>query len=177
MHRRRRGAAGARRDGLASVRTAAALLAELRGRRRRWLLTGSAGFIGSHLLEALLRAGQHVTSVDNFATGHRSNLDEVRRSVDPTAWALHRFVEADIAEPEVAARACEGVEIVLHQAAIGSVPRSVVDPLGTHRANATGFLNVFVAARDAGVKRVVYAGSSSTYGDSATLPKVEDQIG
>ena len=163
---------------MASLTTLPAeLVAELAARPRRWLVTGSAGFIGSHLLEALLRSGQYVVSVDNLATGHRANLEEVRRSVGEAAWALHRFVEGDVADPEVVARACEGIDIVLHQAAIGSVPRSVVDPLGSHRANATGFLNVFVAARDAGVKRIVYAGSSSTYGDSATLPKVEDQIG
>ena len=162
---------------MASLTLPAGLVAQLTDRPRRWLVTGSAGFIGSHLVEVLLRAGQHVIGVDNFATGHRANLEEVRRSVGDTAWALHRFVEGDIADPEVAARACEGVDIVLHQAAIGSVPRSVVDPLGSHRANATGFLNVFVAARDAGAKRIVYAGSSSTYGDSTTLPKVEDQIG
>jgi UDP-N-acetylglucosamine 4-epimerase len=159
------------------VRTAAALLAELSGRRRRWLVTGSAGFIGSHLLEALLAAGQDVTSLDNFATGHRSNLDEVRRSVGEDAWRRHRFIAADIGDPAVLGEACSGVEIVLHQAAIGSVPRSIADPIATHRANATGFLNVLVAARDARVARVVYAGSSSTYGDSPTLPKVEEQIG
>jgi len=162
---------------VAALTLPADLVGVLTARPRRWLLTGSAGFIGSHLLEALLRAGQRVTSVDNFATGHRSNLDEVRHAVGEAAWALHRFVEGDIAEPSAVSAACEGVEIVLHQAAIGSVPRSVVDPLASHQANATGFLNVLVAARDAGAKRVVYAGSSSTYGDSATLPKVEDQIG
>jgi UDP-N-acetylglucosamine 4-epimerase len=145
--------------------------------RRRWLVTGSAGFIGSHLLEALLEAGQDVISLDNFATGHPSNLDEVRSSVGEVDWERHRFIEGDITDPEVLARACDGVEIVMHQAALGSVPRSVGDPLETHRANATGFLNVLVAARQAGCARVVYAGSSATYGDSAALPKVEDRIG
>ncbi|HMC15806.1 MAG TPA: SDR family oxidoreductase [Albitalea sp.] len=152
----------------------AALLSD---RPRRWLVTGSAGFIGSHLIEALLRAGQQVVSLDNFATGHRTNLDEVRRIVGEEAWARHRFVEADIADADACAAACEGAEIVLHQAALGSVPRSIRDPLTTHRANATGFLNMLVAARDAGTRRFVYAASSSTYGDSPSLPKVEDTIG
>ena len=149
----------------------------LAGSQQHWLVTGSAGFIGSNLLETLLRAGQKVTSLDNFATGHQANLDEVRRLVGEQAWANHRFVRGDIAEPEVCAAACEGVDIVLHQAALGSVPRSIKDPLVTHRANATGFLNMLVGARDANVKRFVYAASSSTYGDSPALPKVEDVIG
>lgn len=144
---------------------------------RHWLVTGSAGFIGSHLLETLLRAGQQVTSLDNFATGHQRNLDEVRQAVGDEAWARHRFIEGDIADPATCVQACDGVNVVLHQAALGSVPRSMADPLNTHRANATGFLNMLVAARDAGVSRFVYAASSSTYGDSPTLPKVEDVIG
>jgi UDP-N-acetylglucosamine 4-epimerase len=151
--------------------------AQLRAGRHRWLVTGSAGFIGSHLLEVLLRAGQDVTSVDNFATGHRANLDEVRRAVGEEAWARHRFVEGDIADEALCAAASAGVEVVLHQAALGSVPRSIREPLATHRANATGFLNVLVAARDAGARRFVYAASSSTYGDSTALPKVEETIG
>jgi UDP-N-acetylglucosamine 4-epimerase len=162
---------------MASVTPPAPLFAELTARRRRWLVTGSAGFIGSHLLEALLAAGQDVTSLDNFATGHSSNLDDVRRSVGDDAWRRHRFIEGDIADPVALSDACRGVEIVLHEAAIGSVPRSIADPIATHRANATGFLDVLVASRGAGVARVVYAGSSSTYGDSAALPKVEEQIG
>lgn len=153
------------------------LVARLAQRSRRWLVTGSAGFIGSHLLETLLRAGQHVTSLDNFATGHRANLDEVRSLVGEAAWQRHHFIEGDLADPLACASACDGVELVLHQAALGSVPRSISDPQSTHRANATGFLNMLVAARDAAVKRFVYAASSSTYGDSPTLPKVEDTIG
>jgi len=153
------------------------LLSQLSGRPRRWLVTGSAGFIGSHLIETLLRHAQHVTSLDNFATGHRANLDEVRAAVGDDAWSRHRFIEADIADPDACVRACEGIEIVLHQAALGSVPRSISDPLTTHRANATGFLDMLVAARDAGVTRFVYAASSSTYGDSTALPKVEHTIG
>lgn len=147
------------------------------GRRCRWLVTGSAGFIGSHLLHALLRAGQEVTSLDNFATGHRANLDEVRRLVGEAAWARHDFLEGDITDPATCARACAGAEVVLHQAALGSVPRSLLDPLRTHAVNATGFLNMLVAARDAACRRFVFAASSSTYGDHPGLPKVESRIG
>lgn len=149
----------------------------LSGPPRRWLVTGAAGFIGSHLLETLLRAGQTVVGVDNFATGHRSNLDEVRALVGEAAWQRHRFIEGDIADPQTCRSACEAVDVVLHQAALGSVPRSMKDPLATHHANATGFLAMLVAAREANVKRFVYAASSSTYGDSPSLPKVEDVIG
>jgi UDP-N-acetylglucosamine 4-epimerase len=150
---------------------------ELRAKPLRWLVTGSAGFIGSHLLEALLRLGQDVVSVDNFETGHRQNLEEVRQAVGAEQWRRHEFLEADIVDPEACRRACRAVDIVLHQAALGSVPRSISDPLRTHAANATGFLNMLVAARDAGVSRFVYAASSSTYGDSQELPKVEERIG
>ncbi|MGE5865467.1 MAG: SDR family oxidoreductase [Rhizobacter sp.] len=153
------------------------VLAQVEASPRRWLVTGSAGFIGSHLLENLLRAGQQVTSLDNFATGHRHNLEQVREAVGESAWARHQFIEGDIADADTARRACEGIDVVLHQAALGSVPRSIKDPLTTHRANATGFLNMLTGAKDAGVKRFVYAASSSTYGDSPTLPKVEDVIG
>jgi UDP-N-acetylglucosamine 4-epimerase len=118
-----------------------------------------------------------VVSLDNFATGHRRNLEQVRAAVGEGAWERHRFIEGDIADIEVCRRACEGVDLVLHQAALGSVPRSIKDPLLTHRANATGFLNMLVAAKEAGVSRFVYAASSSTYGDSPTLPKIEDVIG
>ena len=152
------------------------LVALLEGQSRRWLVTGSAGFIGSHLLETLLAHGQQVTSLDNFATGHRHNLQAVRESVGDAAWARHHFIEGDIADPDTCVAACEGAQFVLHQAALGSVPRSLKDPQTTHRANATGFLNMLVAARDVGA-RFVYAASSSTYGDSPTLPKVEDVIG
>jgi UDP-N-acetylglucosamine 4-epimerase len=144
---------------------------------RRWLVTGAAGFIGSHLVEHLLKLGQEVTSLDNFATGYRRNLEEVRAAVGEEAWRRHAFIEGDIADPAVCARACERVEIVLHQAALGSVPRSIEHPLLTHAANATGFLNMLVAARDAGARRFVYAASSSTYGDHPGLPKVEEEIG
>ena len=149
----------------------------LRARPRRWLVTGSAGFIGSHLLETLLALGQNVVSIDNFATGHWRNLDEVRASVGEAAWHRHRFIEGDIADPEVCGSACANVDVVLHEAALGSVPRSIRDPLATHAANATGFLNLLVSARDAGVSRFVYASSSSTYGDHPALPKVEHVVG
>ena len=163
----------------ADVGTAALdqVLAEVAATPRRWLITGAAGFIGSHLLETLLAAGQHVVTLDNFATGHQRNFDKVRASVGEQAWARHVAITGDIADEAACRTACEGVDIVLHQAALGSVPRSLADPLTTHRANATGFLTMLVAARDAKVQRFVYAASSSTYGDSPTLPKVEDVIG
>ena len=151
--------------------------AALAARPRRWLVTGSAGFIGSHLVQALLAAGQEVVSLDNFSTGHRSNLDEVRRAVGEAGWRRHAFIEGDIADWATCVAACERVQIVLHEAALGSVPRSIADPRATHAANATGFLNLITAARDAGASRFVYAASSSTYGDHPELPKVEERIG
>jgi UDP-N-acetylglucosamine/UDP-N-acetyl-alpha-D-glucosaminouronate 4-epimerase len=154
-----------------------AACAELRARPLRWLVTGSAGFIGSHLLESLLGLGQRVVSMDNFATGHRSNLDAVRRAVGERAWSRHTFHESDIVDLDACRSACKAVDVVLHEAALGSVPRSIEDPLRTHAANATGFINLLVAARDAGAKRFIYAGSSSSYGDHPALPKVEDAIG
>src|SRR5205814_1973247 len=154
-----------------------AAVAQLRAKPLRWLVTGSAGFIGSHLVEALLRLEQYVVSVDNFETGHRQNLEDLRAAVGEEAWRRHEFLEADIVDPHACRRACEAVNIVLHQAALGSVPRSISDPLRTHAANATGFLNMLVAARDAHVSRFVYASSSATYGDSPELPKIEGQIG
>jgi UDP-N-acetylglucosamine 4-epimerase len=143
------------------------------GSKRTWLVTGSAGFIGSQLLEHLLRLGQQVVSLDNFATGHRANLEQVERLVGPQAWRQHRFIEASIVDPAACREACRGVDIVLHQAALGSVPRSIADPVPTHQTNVTGFVNMLVAARDAKVRRFVYASSSSIYGDDPTLPKVE----
>ena len=154
-----------------------------RARRRlterplRWLVTGSAGFIGSHLVHALLELDQTVVGLDNFATGHRSNIDEVGAAVSGERWSRHRFVEADIRDAGACTAACAGIDVVLHQAALGSVPRSLADPAATNATNIDGFLNMLIAARDAGVRRFVYAASSSTYGDSPTLPKVEDVIG
>lgn len=144
---------------------------------RRWLVTGVAGFIGSNLLETLLRHDQIVTGLDNFSTGHRHNLDEVRRNVSPQQWARFHMIEGDIRDPQTCRDACQESELVLHQAALGSVPRSIADPLLTNANNVTGFLNMLVAAKDAGVRRFVYAASSSTYGDHPGLPKVEDVIG
>jgi len=149
----------------------------LRARPRTWLVTGAAGFIGSNLLEALLRLDQRVVGLDNLSTGLRASLDEVRLSVGEVAWRRFTFQEADITDLAACRAACEGAEVVLHQAALGSVPRSIADPLGSHRANVDGFLNMLVAAKDAGVARFVYASSSSVYGDHPTLPKVEDAIG
>jgi UDP-N-acetylglucosamine 4-epimerase len=150
---------------------------ELAAGPRRWLVTGSAGFIGSHLVESLLTLGQDVVGLDNFATGYRRNIDEVGAAVGPVRWARHRFVEADIRDLTACRDACRGVDVVLHQAALGSVPRSLTDPIATNASNVDGFLNMLVAARDAGVRRFVYAASSSTYGDEQALPKVEDRIG
>ena len=150
---------------------------QLRRHSYHWLVTGAAGFIGSNLVEALLKLNQRVTGLDNFATGHQRNLDQVRELVGEAAWANFRFLQADIRSPEDCARACEGVDFVLHQAALGSVPRSIANPQLTNETNITGFLNMLVAARDAKVKRFVYAASSSTYGDHPGLPKVEDRIG
>ena len=146
-------------------------------RPSRWLVTGVAGFIGSNLLEQLLRLGQTVTGLDNFLTGYQKNLDMVRASVGDAAWARFTFIEGDIRDLPTCKRACDGVAHVLHEAALGSVPRSIDDPLLTNGCNIDGFLNMLVAARDAGVSSFVYAASSSTYGDSPELPKVEDKIG
>jgi len=153
------------------------LQTELRANPRTWLVTGLAGFIGSNLLETLLRLDQRVIGLDSFATGKRSNLEEVRTLVSAEQWGRFRFVEGDVADPEACRAACAGAEIVLHQAALGSVPRSMADPVASHRANVTGFLNVLVAAREARVRRFVYASSSSVYGDSPDLPKVEERTG
>ena len=150
---------------------------ELRQRRRRWLITGAAGFIGSNLLEALLRLGQAVTGLDNFSTGHVRNLEQVRSAVGDAAWRNFTHIEGDIRDPAVCRRACAAVDYVLHHAALGSVPRSIEDPLATHEANLTGFVNMLAAARDAKARRFIYASSSSVYGDHPQLPKVEDAIG
>lgn len=155
----------------------AALRERVRAQTGKWLVTGAAGFIGSNLVEALLALGQTVVGLDNFATGYQRNLDEVERLVGPAAWSRFRFLEHDIRKLEDCQEACRGVRYVLHQAALGSVPRSIEDPLATHAANATGFINMLVAARDAGVATFTYAASSSTYGDEPSLPKVEDKIG
>ena len=144
---------------------------------KRWLITGVAGFIGSNLLETLLKLDQTVIGLDNFATGYQHNLDEVQGLVTAEQWARFRFIEGDIRNLDDCRKACEGVNYVLHQAALGSVPRSINDPITTNATNIDGFLNMLVAARDAKVDSYTYAASSSTYGDHPGLPKVEDVIG
>ncbi|BBL19383.1 hypothetical protein F939_00555 [Acinetobacter radioresistens DSM 6976 = NBRC 102413 = CIP 103788] len=144
---------------------------------KTWLITGVAGFIGSNLLETLLKLNQNVVGLDNFATGHQHNLDEVQSLVKPEQWANFKFYEGDIRNFADCQTACAGVDYVLHQAALGSVPRSIADPITTNAANITGFLNMLTAARDAEVKSFTYAASSSTYGDHPALPKVEENIG
>lgn len=142
-----------------------------------WLVTGVAGFIGSNLLEALLIANQKVIGLDNFSTGHRHNLDQVETTVGPMAWSNFTFIEGDIRDLRDCRNACKEVDFVLHHAALGSVPRSIEDPILSNENNISGFINILVAARDAGVKRFIYAASSSTYGDHPDLPKVESIIG
>ena len=155
----------------------AELLKQLPQSPKTWLITGVAGFIGSNLLESLLKLDQRVVGLDNLATGYLRNLEEVQGLVSPTQWANFQFIEGDICQPEDCRHACESVDYVLHQAALGSVPRSLADPIATNQTNITGFLNMLVAARDAKVKSFTYAASSSTYGDHPVLPKVEDVIG
>ena len=150
---------------------------QLQAEPKKWLITGVAGFIGSNLLETLLKLDQTVVGLDNFATGHQYNLDEVKGEVTPEQWARFTFIEGDIRNVDTCHQACQGADYVLHQAALGSVPRSINDPITTNSANIDGFLNMLVAARDAQVKSFTYAASSSTYGDHPGLPKVEDRIG
>ncbi len=149
----------------------------LKGHQYRWLITGVAGFIGSNLLEALLKLNQKVVGLDNFSNGYRHNLDQVKELVGPDAWRNFTFIEGDIRNLQDCVKACEGADYVLHEAAIGSVPRSIADPILSNENNISGFLNMLVAARDAKVKRFVYAASSSTYGDHPDLPKIESAIG
>ncbi len=150
----------------------------LRSNQYTWLITGVAGFIGSNLLEALLKLNQRVVGLDNFATGYRHNIDQALADAGHAfTTEAFRFIEGDICQLESCHQACQGVDYILHQAALGSVPRSIEDPIRTNQANIDGYLNMLVAARDAGVRRFVYAASSSTYGDHPDLPKVEDKIG
>lgn len=153
------------------------LLETLPANPKTWLITGVAGFIGSNLLEHLLKLNQRVVGLDNFATGHQHNLDEVQQLMSPEQWAGFTFIEGDIRNLDDCHKACARVDYVLHQAALGSVPRSINDPITTNATNISGFLNMLVAARDAGVKSFTYAASSSTYGDHPALPKVEENIG
>ena len=142
-----------------------------------WLITGVAGFIGSNLLETLLLLDQKVVGLDNFATGFQHNLDEVQSLVSDAQWQNFTFIEGDIRKLEDCQAACVGIDYVLHQAALGSVPRSIADPINTNDTNISGFLNMLVATRDAKVTSFTYAASSSTYGDHPALPKVEANIG
>ncbi len=144
---------------------------------RKWLVTGVAGFIGSNLLEALLKNNQEVVGLDNFSTGHQHNLDQVKALVGEDRWANFKFIHGDIRDLSTCEKACASIDYVLHEAALGSVPRSLNDPITTNESNVNGFLNMLVAARDAKVKRFVYAASSSTYGDHPDLPKIEDKTG
>ena len=153
------------------------LLQTLPQKPKTWLITGVAGFIGSNLLEHLLKLNQRVVGLDNFATGHQYNLNEVRGAVSQEQWNKFTFIEGDIRNLGDCEKACEDVDYVLHQAALGSVPRSINDPVTTNETNISGFLNMLVAARDAGVASFTYAASSSTYGDHPALPKVEENIG
>jgi UDP-N-acetylglucosamine 4-epimerase len=144
---------------------------------KKWLVTGVAGFIGSNLLEALLQFDQRVVGLDNFLTGYAHNLDDVRMAVGPEKWSKFEFIDGDICNAEDCRKACSGVDYVLHQAALGSVPRSIDDPVRTNECNVNGFLQMLVAGMEARVKGFVFASSSSVYGDNARLPKVEDEIG
>ena len=151
--------------------------ARLKERPRCWLVTGAAGFIGSNLLQALLDLDQNVIGLDNFSTGNRDNLRQVKEAVGEERWRRFRLIDGDIRSLATCRQACRSAEVVLHQAALGSVPRSMEDPVASHESNVTGFLNMLVAARDAGVARFVYAGSSATYGDHPGLLKTEPEIG
>ncbi len=150
---------------------------DLESSQRRWLITGVGGFIGSNILETLLKLNQIVVGLDNFETGFENNLQEVQESVSPELWKNFTFINEDICNFEICTEICKGVDIVLHQAALGSVPRSIENPLRTNQVNITGFLNILTAAKDNGVKNFVYAASSSTYGDHPDLPKLEENIG
>ena len=153
------------------------LTKELNASQSTWLVTGAAGFIGSNLLETLLKLNQKVIGLDNFSTGHQYNLDEVQGLVTQEQWKNFTLIGGDIRDIATCHQACNGVEYVLHQAALGSVPRSIEDPALTNANNISGFLNMLIAARDANVTRFVYAASSSTYGDHPDLPKQEPHIG
>lgn len=153
------------------------ILDELNQKPKTWLISGVAGFIGSHLLEKLLTNNQRVVGIDNFATGHTSNLDEVRSLLTNAQWKNFKFIKGDITCPEICLEASIDIDYVLHQAALGSVPRSVKDPNNTNNVNVTGFLNMLVAAKQNQVSSFTYASSSSVYGDHPSLPKVENNIG
>ena len=142
-----------------------------------WLITGVAGFIGSNLLEQLLNLNQIIIGMDNLSTGKKKNLDDIKNSCSDTLWSNFTFIEGDICDLDLCYKACQDVDFVLHQAALGSVPRSISDPINTNSSNINGFLNILLASKDSSVKSFTYAASSSTYGDHPDLPKVEDKIG
>jgi UDP-N-acetylglucosamine 4-epimerase len=150
---------------------------QLRSDPKTWLVTGAAGFIGSNIVEELLRLDQFVIGLDDFSSGHQRNLDEIERTADPLDWDRFEMNTGDIRDPEATREACDCVDYVLHHAAIGSVPRSIEDPFLAHSVNVTGTLQLLIAAHEAGVQRFVYASSSAVYGDDATLPKVEEKLG
>ena len=153
------------------------LITTLKTKKSRWLISGVAGFIGSNLLETLLSFDQEVVGIDNFATGHKNNLSEIESEITPSQWKNFTFINADIRDLEPCQTACKNIDYVLHQAALGSVPRSIKNPIATNATNIDGFLNMLVAARDNKVQSFTYAASSSTYGDHPALPKIEDNIG
>lgn len=153
------------------------LKSALKAESHTWLVTGAAGFIGSHLVETLLKLNQNVFGLDNFSTGKQENLEDIKRGATPEQWNSFQFMEGDIADLNTCEQVCEGVDYVVHQGALGSVPRSIENPLASHRSNDIGMINMLVASRDAKVRRFVYASSSSVYGDDPKLPKVEDRIG
>ena len=154
------------------------LLKSLVGPENRvWLVTGAAGFIGSNLVESLLRCNQRVVGLDNFATGHAANLAEVKAQVTPECWSRFEMINGDICDLTVCRRAVAHADLVLHQAALGSVPRSLAEPVASHASNVTGFVNLLWACKEAGLRRFVYASSSAVYGDHPALPKLEDQVG
>lgn len=151
-------------------------LEKLKAKPKRWLVTGAAGFIGSHLVEALLSQGQNVLGVDNFSDGYKENLDEVT-CLEKSKQGSFKFIEGDLQNLELCRQICSDIDIVLHQAALGSVPRSITEPINTYGSNVSGFVNILTAAKDAGIRRFVYASSSSVYGDDPVSPKVEGSIG
>ena len=146
-------------------------------RRKRWVVTGAAGFIGSHLVESLLLGDQEVIGLDNFSTGNKENLIDIERAVGEKKWRKFKFYEGDTRDPDICNQICAGADIVLHQAALGSVPRSITNPLETNDVNVSGFLNILIAAKNRGVRRVVYASSSSVYGNDREPRKVEHRTG
>jgi len=164
-------------DGARKMTSYENLKIELGAKPKTWLVTGAAGFIGSNIVETLLKLGQKVVGLDNFSTGKKWNLEEIRKQVGPARWKNCKFISGDIRDLKTCQRACHGVDFVSHQAALGSVPRSIEDPLTSNACNLTGSIHMLVAARDQKVKRFVYASSSAIYGDHPRLPKVEDIIG